>query len=278
MKLKKYLNGRLAHHILYSKRIGFILIDCFRKVPYRPKYSTMHLSISHYLSQIQWALKLFQSLSTYSDKRPTFISFGRLLESKTWGNSRIFSNMLLLKYCHWQFWTAYQVDAPNKLVYLEAACNHLGSMYEQHNLLQPARVWNYCGHVSEHNVQSPSLFTRNYFQTKLQTFPMVSCCFLLSMLLGFLFLALHILHNKPFLTKKYWRFHLVRSLWTLFPDFTFFVLFVRVHFLKVWSKMALLILDFMFYKGDTSFQLKVLCLLFFTYGWQLLKILWKNFI
>lgn len=151
---------------------------------------------------MQWALKFFRSLSNYSDKRPTFICFGRLLESKTWGNCRIFSNMLLLKYCHWQFWIAYLLDAPNNLVYLEAGGNHFGSMYQQHNLLQPARDWNYWGHVSEHNVQSTSLFTRTYFQTTLQTFSMVSCCCQLSMPLGFPFLALHILHNKPFLIKN----------------------------------------------------------------------------
>lgn len=151
---------------------------------------------------MQWALKFFRSFSSYSDKRPTFISFGRLLESKTWGNCRIFSNKFLLKYCHWQFWTAYLLDSPNNLVYLEAGGNKFGSMYQQHNLLQPARDWNYWGHVSEHNVQYPSLFTRTYFQTTLQTFPMVSCCCLLSMPLGFLFLALHILHNKPFLIKN----------------------------------------------------------------------------
>ena len=96
VKSKRYPSGRLTHYILYLKRIGFNLIDCFEKVSYLPKYSTMHLSISNSLSQMQWVLKFFQSSSRYSNKRPTFVCFGRLLESATWRNCRTFSNLFLL--------------------------------------------------------------------------------------------------------------------------------------------------------------------------------------
>ena len=62
VKSKRYSRFRLVHHILYPKYIGFIPVDCFRKVPYPPKYSTMHSSISNSLSQMQWAYKFVKVL------------------------------------------------------------------------------------------------------------------------------------------------------------------------------------------------------------------------
>ena len=51
---------------------------------------------------------------------------------------------------------------------------------------------------------------------------------LLSMLLGFPFLAFRIFHNKLVFDEKSWRFHLLRSSALCFLDFTFFVLFFFV--------------------------------------------------
>ena len=62
VKSKRYSRFRLVHHILHPKYIGFIPVDCFRKVPYPPKYSTMHSSISNSLSQMQWAYKFVKVL------------------------------------------------------------------------------------------------------------------------------------------------------------------------------------------------------------------------
>ena len=45
-------------------RIGFILIECFKKVPCRLKDCTIRSPISNSLSQIQWALKFFLGSSS----------------------------------------------------------------------------------------------------------------------------------------------------------------------------------------------------------------------
>ena len=114
-------------HIL--KNFVFIHIECFRKVPYRPKYCTMHSSVLNSLSRMQWTLKFFRSSSSYSDIRFTFVSFGRLLESATWINGRFFWTCSLLYY-HSQYWSAYLLVAANNLFYLEACGNRLGSIYQ----------------------------------------------------------------------------------------------------------------------------------------------------
>ena len=97
---------------------------------------------------------------------------------------------------------------------------------------------------------------------------------LLSMLLGFPFLAFRILHNKLSLMKNldtsilYVLQHCVfLTLRSLFLFFSW-----EAHLSIIWPKSVLLTL----FTGATFVQLKSFWLLLFIYGLHLLRILWKK--